>query len=466
MSVLNKIVVAALVIASSIYGQSMRLLFNDLNQPDTLELLSDELEPRLHQELAHHRAQGFWDVSIDLQSSPGDSNLIIAGINPGPETFVSNVHFQGIAQKDERFITREYLMGRSTIHVKDLQQAENRITNLGYRLVGDVSVSKDDEQQFHLNYTVNEAPELHAEALASFSRSANADTIACYGQINFFAPNIDGNGKSVLLTWKRLKIKSEHMMLKYSQPWILNIPLTASFQFQREVVNGLYQTIQSGVGLSWNQDWDKSLIFEYEFYQSLITHEGSLVHPLWRAEKKKMLGLGFRQISLNKSEHQGISLLSSLQQELNFEPSSLRIFKLRSEAELRLAKQLHLSQRSYWLIQNRTTAENDPSLLNPLGGVNSVRGFDESVIRAPSTISIQNNLNIQLGGTSMLFALLDFGLYSQDKSIESMVGYGLGVQLASGRGPISITIASHNGVAFRNSFLHIEYAGGVPWIDR
>jgi len=449
-----------------ISAQDVKLVIKSPALVDTLFVPASGIDSLLSDYLSKYKAQGYWETKINLSKSETDSRSLIANISPGIETTVSNIHFLDLPLKDNQHIQKEYLMGYPGISVLNLNKAEKRISNLGYHIAGEPAISKDSGGLYHLNYFIREKPELNAEALASFNRSAGADTIAWYGEINIYAPNLDGRGKSFLLAWKRLKSNSELLAMTYQHPWIFNNPLTAILSFKREVIDGTYQTVQSSVGMAWSIDWDKSLIFEFENYQSLITHEGRLSNPEWRSSKKKMLGLGIRQTGLDQAKHLGLSIKSSFQQELNFEPQSLSSFKLRSEAELSILPNLFLSQRSAWHIQNQYASATDPSIMNPLGGVSSVRGYQENTIRSPSTISLQHDINMQLGGESRMIVLLDIGVYNHKKSIHTMAGYGLGVQLASGQGPIRIIVASHKGLAFRNSFLHIEYARGLSWIDR
>ena len=80
--------------------------------------------------------------------------------------------------------------------------------------------------------------------------------------------------------------------------------------------------------------------------------------------------------------------------------------------------------------------------------------------------SFQHDLHLLLGSQSQLLVLLDVGLYHESESIKQLTGYGVGVQLSSGRGPIKLILASHEGLDLRHSFLHIEYSGGLSWIDQ
>ncbi|MEA3288103.1 MAG: hypothetical protein U9Q77_12115, partial [Candidatus Marinimicrobia bacterium] len=75
-------------------------------------------------------------------------------------------------------------------------------------------------------------------------------------------------------------------------------------------------------------------------------------------------------------------------------------------------------------------------------------------------------LHLLLGSQSQLVILLDLGIYYDSKVVRHITGYGVGVQLSTGRGPLKLILAGHEGLGLRNSFLHIEYSGRVSWIDQ
>jgi len=447
-------------------AQNITLVMNSDDAIDTLSIQYSQLDSILDARLEAYKGNGNWDASIELVDFDPSSELIIANLKAGEIVSISNIHFAGLSTKDARYLKREYTMGVDTILADKLRHGEARINGIGYKLKNDLKISRDTNDYFHLDYRVQYKPELKAEALASFNQSATADTVAWFGHVNIYVPNFDGKGKSFSLQWRRLRTNSESFALGYGHPWVFDLPLKGVIEFGREVIDGNYQLIRSGMGLDWSLDWERSLIFQYENLQSLITHEGNALNPQWKAHRKQLLGLGYRQTNLNSIAHSGLSLRTTLSQEINFEPSAVRRLTFRSEAELSVNDRLYLSQKTQMVIQNQNIDDSDPSTLEALGGVNSVRGYDENYLRSQSILSLQHDLHLILGGNSHFLVLLDLGLYTESKSLRSLSGYGVGFQLRSGRGPLRLFLASHNGVNVRNSFLHLEYSGGIPWIDR
>ena len=462
---LFKISISSL-ISISLMGQQISLVINNWDVSDTSLVFHSGIDSILNSRLESLASMGYWDAKIELSESPELPVQIRADIIPGYPSILSHVHFSGLSPRGSDYLEKEFKMGQSTISSDKLHKARRRLNGLGYQL-GEVSqLSKDSNAEYHLSYKIKYRPELKLQGLASFNKNGTVDTVAWYGQVNMNIPNFDGKGKSFNFSWKRLKSNSESFNLGFNYPWLFQWPIVATFQFGREVIDGNYQVIQTIIGLGWDIDWERSIYFNYEKNESIITHEGSLLYPEWAASKKRLLGLGYRQTSLNAQAHEGISLRTNLYQEMNFEPQSIRKLTLRSEVEYRLPGNFHVSQRSDVTIQNHTQSLSDPSILMPLGGVNSVRGYEEAFIRAPNTLSLQNTLHLTVGNQSQILAFYDIGLHNTNNSIENIQGYGLGIQLRSGRGPIRLILASHKGIKMSNSFFHLEYSGGIPWIDR
>ncbi len=435
---------------------------------DTVIVHNTEFKLVVDNLLREYGDQGFWDAQIEIiDNAVGtDSSLITIVANPGAFVSVEKIHFSGVPMKDQDYLRQEYLLGRATISSQSIDQAQNRLTTLGYHFYGKKQISRDGQGIYHLSYSVKDRPELNVDALAAFNQSSGADTVAWFGHVNLYVPNLDGRGKSIQLNWKRLRTNSESFLFGYEHPWLFGIPLKAQLRFGREVVDGNYQVIQVRAGLDWNLDWDRSLIFQYENRQSVITHSGAQINPEWRSTQRQLLGLGYRQTNLDQTEHRGLELRTAWDRELNFEPASVSRLMLRTEAEIALSARIYISQKTAFMLQNEITILTDPSVLEPLGGVNSVRGYAENYLRSPSVISLQHDLHLALGSQSQLLAFFDLGMYYESATVQHLIGYGIGVQLRSGPGPIRLILATHAGLNLRNSFLHIEYSRGISWIDQ
>ena len=433
---------------------------------DTLEIAVSALDSLVDTYLQNYASDGLLDARIEVAENPEPTGKIRIILVPGAPAMISHIHFTGAEKKDVRYLQKEFLLVKDSIPFSDLERAEARIIEQGYVYEGKRLISRDRQNDLHLSYHIIKSPTIKIDALAAFNQQAGNDTLIFFGHINLYAPNIDGNGKSIGLNWKRPKANSERFFLSYSHPWLLGTPLNGTAGFGREVVEGNYQIITANLGLSWTLDWGRSLELSYVNHQSVITFEGEQLNPEWRSVRRRSVGIGYRQIGLDRKLHRGLSLKTVLYQELNFEAESVSRLSFRSEAEYPIFSSMHISQRSALTIQSRTETIDDPSIRYPLGGVSSVRGYEEDYLRSVSVASFQHELNYRIGDQSQLMILLDLGYYLKENKVNQLLGYGIGVQLRSGRGPLRIILASHRGLSLRNSFMHIEYSAGIPWIER
>lgn len=461
---MSTIIFAVILAFASISADPVVMVMNHAERSDTLAVYISQIDSAINAQLEVYMANGYWNAQVQIEQHEG--NVIEAKFIPGDISKLKHVHFSGITEKNAHYLSKEFTMGHPDISSNHLIAAVRRLDGFGYRLDGSPVLSIDNQDDFHLTYKVLDYPDLRVQGLATFNQSGSSDTLSWHGQINVSIPNFDGRGKSFDFSWERLKSNSESFSVGLTYPWIYQLPLKGFINFGREVVEGNYQIIQTNLGLAWDIDWERSIYFSFERIKSIITYEGTLLHPEWINDKKRLMGLGYRQSSLNSQNHSGFALKTTLFQELNHEPESIKRFNLRSEAELGISRRVYVSQRTAAVIQNHTVATNDPSILMPLGGANSVRGYEESFLRSPNIVSMQQTLHYTFNGNSQLFAFYDLGFHNAEASIDNIQGYGLGVQLRSGRGPVRIILASHEGLELNNSFLHIEYSGGREWIDR
>lgn len=436
-----------------------------LSAQDTLIVAHEDIQPRINEFLDDSKAGGYWDARTHILET-SDSGFVQLVFEKGEPLSLGHFHFEGVEMKESNFLKKEILKNNSYILSIDLNKTNRTLSNLGYRLRSAPIVSKDAGDEYHVSYLIMEKPSLGIDALAAFNQAADSDTISFYGHLDLNAPNISGNGNSIHLYWKRLNPASETFDISYRHPWVFSTPLAVSAGFSREVVDGNYQILTRELGVEWIVNWNRSLLINFQDHRSIITYEGGLEYPDWEATHRKSIGLGYRQKGLDRSIHRGISLRTTLYQELNFEASSISLLNFRSEFEFPLRSKAFLNQKSAVQIQTNVDELRDPSRLLPLGGVNSVRGYAENIYRSRSIASLQNELIMKLGTQSQLFALMDMGVYLDGDDINEMLGYGVGVQLRSGQGPIRIVFATHSGLDLQNSFLHIQYSRNEAWIDR
>lgn len=433
---------------------------------DTLEIAYTELDSKIESFLLAAHSNGHWNARAEVLSLPDSSGKILVVFTHGESVLLKHIHFVGADEKESRFLKREVLRNRGGVSPAELHRTEAVLQALGYVSSGMPQISVDSQRQYHVRYQLQSKPKLRIDALAAFSQNASADTLEFFGHLDLSVPNLDGNGKSIRLNWKRLDRESELLELSYRHPWLFQAPLAVMLGFSREVVEGNFQILNTDLGLEWAMDWDRSLLLTFEDHQSIITFEGRSAHPEWSPLRRQSIGIGYKQAGIDRHRGKGFSLRTTLHQELEFEASSNSRLEARSEFLQGIYRNIAVEQRTAVIIQTNAGAPSDPSLMKPLGGIHTVRGYPEQFLRSSSIAALQHDLNLKLGSTSRIFALVDMGFYGDGNDVKKLTGYGFGAQLGTAQGPIRIIFATHSGLSIQNSFLHIQYSGEVNWIDR
>lgn len=433
---------------------------------DTVSIAVTGIQAELPRKLDAYERAGYWNAKATIISQPDSLGQVLVVFDRGEPVLVSELHFSPSSPRESGYLKKEVRGKGKDILSTEIGQTRTRLMRLGYTTTPYPLIARDGKGNYHANFRLTRKPALQVDALAAFNRSAAADTLTFFGHLDLSIPNLDGKGKSLRLHWKRMNPESELFDLSYRHPWFWDTPLAIFAGFSREVVNGDYQTLETQFGLEWSLDWDRSLLITFEDHQAVVTYEGRLTHPEWDPRRRQSLGLGYRQLGIDRVDHRGLDILTNLYQELKFEASSISRLAFRAEFQLPLAGEFYIAQRSMGLIQSFDASTTDPSWLEPLGGTESVRGHAEQFVRSSSVVALQHDLNISVGQQSRIFGLVDIGFYRDQNKITHLLGYGVGVQLSSGRGPIRIILATQPELDIQNSFLHIQYAGEVNWIDR
>ena len=457
-----EILLLHLLLVLSLSAQETYLVMDSGEQRTIHKLAPQEVEAFLLQALEQQRKAGYLEASLTLRPTTGDTLQVF--LEQGAQIILSQVHFPRMTPRFESYYRSELLLGQADIAFQDLMPAEQSLRDLGLTRLTSREISRDAGGQYHLAYPESPQPELRIDAMAAFNQASNTDTVAWYGNINLIVPNLGGSGKRIELFWKRLRSNSERFELYYRHPLLFARPLAAEIRFGREVVDGLYQTVTTTGGLNYGISWDQKVSLMYESQATLITREGSELNANWLAGNHRSLGLGyyyeFRAGAVNS-----FAIRSSFWHELNFEPNSNSRLELRGEASRHLTGKLTLTQRTLAEVQSHTDP-NDPGARLALGGEGSVRGYEEGHVRSLSIMALQHDLEWRLDSQSRIFGVYDLGFYLEGDKIRQLTGYGLGIQLRSSSAPLRLVIASHAGIGFRHSFIHIEYIGLRKWIDR
>ena len=274
------------------------------------------------------------------------------------------------------------------------------------------------------------------------------------GYINLHLNNLFKSGKELSFVWQQFQKESQKLNLNYSHPNMLRSPI--GFNMKMDIVKqdtaflntnfelaGYYYQNQVKIMLTTNFRTSRSLgipedpfsvpdVLDFNMQQiGLDVSYNSLddlFNPLNGIRLNAEATLGNKNVlessNLDQSVYDSISL-KSIQNEI----------RVGGEINKRISRSMviHLDADAGWVLNNNGIYYND---LLRIGGVNSLRGFNDLDILVSSYMLFRFEPRLIINSTSRLFLFYDQGfIYNEVEDIrDSPGGFGAGLVLDTGLG--------------------------------
>lgn len=299
------------------------------------------------------------------------------------------------------------------------------------------------------------------------------------GDVDLNLINAFHKGENIRFKWRSLEQQSQDLKFKFLYPYLLGTPLGFDFDFGLFKKDTTYLNLETIVGVRYHlYSTDYFKIFIKSQRSNLLSKQSYLGGPLQKLpsyadSKVKLYGAEYSMDRLNYKYNptKGISFMASFAfgtkkidkitelEERN--PTIYENVKLKSQQYNAVAEIQYffmLSQRNTILLANKSAAiHNDNLFRNELlriGGLRTLRGFDEEAIYASSYSIFTLEYRFLLERNSFLSIFSDAAYY-ENKSREEFVsdwpiGIGAGVSFESGAGIFTLNYAL--GKQFNNPF--------------
>jgi outer membrane protein assembly factor BamA len=320
------------------------------------------------------------------------------------------------------------------------------------------------------------------DGVAGFLPDSRTGQLVFTGDARLRLQNSFGRGELIDLQWRRLREQTQDLKARFTYPYLLRTPLGIDYTiriYRRDTsfidVNqnfGLLYMFSGAASLKAYVNRRNSSLLSTAAYENLTTL------PPFADVNTTSWGLGFRRekldYRLNPRRGWQMTLTAdignrTIRQNGNLNPVVYQNLTLRTvqySAELLLDKFWPLGRRSTiktsvqaaWL-QNETIFRNE---LYRIGGLRSLRGFDEESIFASSYGIGTVEFRYLLETNSFFFVFADGCWYenrSKDFATDTPVGFGTGVSFETKAGILSITYALGrqfgNPIQLRDGKIHI-----------
>lgn len=340
------------------------------------------------------------------------------------------------------------------------------------------------EKSALINLYLNERKASNFNGIIGFLPNNNAlgGKMLITGEANLKLRNSMGRGESIDAEWRRLRAATQSLFIKTSWPFLLNTPFGASGSLSIFKKDTTFLNVQYNLGIQYilkGSDYIK--IFTESRRSSLISTLGYkeiMTLPDYADINTSLYGLelsltrldyrfnpreGYRITAQGSAGKRNIDKNRAVNPVV-YEKLTLNSFQINGNLDADLfipvfkKATINLGLMANWL-ESPELFENE---LPRIGGINSLRGFNEESIFASSYAILNMEYRYLLEENSFLFLFLN-GAYYENKAINRKisdypVGFGAGISFETRAGIFSISYALgkefNNPIQFRSAKIH------------
>lgn len=320
-----------------------------------------------------------------------------------------------------------------------------------------IDISFQDQQaRLYLDLEENEAGSFEGILGLQQSTIGKSEVV---GRFNLVVQNLFKSGKEFEMKWERFRQNSQELTLKYNHPFVFGSKITPSFSFDLLKQDTTFLQRNTGAGLSTYLSPKVALFLTYvKRNGTLLTTDEQLLtnldvadfeSDLYQVRMKKGRFGDLRELNAGHAWDVSMGLGSkSIQKNLNLADAYYDTLTLNTEIfqiDFQAIKNFKLGKRQVINQQIRGGIIQNDELLNNeryrLGGLTSLRGFDEKSIFVDRFLLSRTELRSFFEKGSFLFVFYDQLFFKNGDFSDTPLGSGLGFSLATLSGQFSFALA-------------------------
>jgi hemolysin activation/secretion protein len=303
------------------------------------------------------------------------------------------------------------------------------------------------------------------DGIIGFSNSKNTDKLNLNGYVNLHLNNLFDKGSHFGFNWKNNGDDTQTLNIQLKNPYIFNSRFSTSGSFSILKQDSTFVTTKSVLQLKYNLNKKSSI-------HAIYNNENSnVISPINTASNISEFKTNFIGISFNYKEFTSNNNFNPIKYDFTLEYlRGNRITKLiktnQNKIALHATYLITFSKHKSMILKNHSELLTGKNLLQNelfrIGGVNSLRGFDEQSIFTSkysiTNIDYQYNLNNQ----TLLYSISDIAIIKNENTPKNslLYGLGLGYSTTSENSILDISyvlgINDKQGLNFKNSRIHIK----------
>ncbi len=410
-----------------------------------------------------YEKQGYTFIKTLLKNLNLKNNRIEADlfIETTMRRTVDKIVIEGYSDFPKKYL-KHYLelKNNSIFNAELLKKTQNKISTIPF-----VSQIKNPEVLFTKDSTVlylylDKKNTNQFDGIIGFSNSEN-NSLNINGHLNLNLNNIFNTGEQIEINWKNNGDKNTTLNIQLFTPYILRSKFSLNGGFNIYKQDSLFNTLNTKIALVYNINKSQSISGVANFVNSNTL--GSIELNGVETYKKKLFGATYLFQPKKYIFNNQLSI------ELNYLFGNRNTFSIKNKQSKILAI-IH----NLWSINNKNQVfiKNTTELLNTsiflenelyqIGGINSIRGFDDRSILT-SNYNITNlEYKFFTNATNYLYTITDLGVIENklNDTRNTLIGLGLGYNFKSNNSIVNLSYAigktKNQPFKFNNAKLHIK----------
>lgn len=299
----------------------------------------------------------------------------------------------------------------------------------------------------------------------------NSGQLSVTGDMNLVMVNTFGYGDYFALKWQKIEKLSQQLQLDLSLPYILKSHFGSGTYFKIEKKDSTFVNTDLILKLIYGSNTGRGIDFVIQTTDSRVLLNISNSNK-FKNYKLNLYGINYRFINLDNLSmpREGLNLnfgISVGRKTYSEDVDSIKLLHIKAIADfttylpINRFINLKLRNKTSSIISNKISFNE----LEFLGGLNSIRGFDENSLPATSYSILTTELRYIFDHTSALFVFGDFAYierrFTVNDSRNLLLGTGIGIELGTNAGIFSLVFAlgkhKDQSVNFSSSKIHFGY---------
>jgi hypothetical protein len=361
---------------------------------------------------------------------------------------------------------------------KDYARINSRLSQLDYLQLKEEPEVSFFAEKASVRLNLADRKLSYADFVLGFLPNQSADNeLLITGVLDLSLKNLFGRGINTDLKWERYKQESQTLAIEYNHPFPFGVPFQFDFGFDLLKEDSTFSNTAWSIGLSQTLGSYHLLALGFQrFSSNTLNSSNEMINQIPSANvshDEVTVKHGYKKVrSQTVVQHWFVSntvleVGSRLFRDISVS-DSLQERSLRVRVGIDLSNNLRISEKFFWynrVYGSRIFVENlFANEANRMGGINTLRGFNENTFFTQGHIINQSELRIHYDYNGYVYVLVDHGYVESaipEVRDQYVLGAGIGLSLRTRSGNFRFAYAfgksDQQEFSSQNAKIHFGY---------